>query len=101
METPTARKIVMALSTATVVLFTSGFTEKMMPSEIHHISGTGDTKSWDEYLQTPYYTISREAIQNINQITILHEFASRLIERSEDIDPTIAKIINRNFSKLL
>lgn len=104
METPTTNKLlVMALTaTATVAFFTTGLIEeRLTPSRVHAINLEGSKKSWDEYLRSPYYAIARGDIQSLDQAIILHNFAVRLLENSQNLDSSIAKIINKNFSKLL
>ena len=103
METPTINKFqMMAVAATATVLLIAGLAEnkQLTPSEIHDLNMDHDKKSWDEYTHTPYYTIMQND-QTIKQIMTIHKFASNLISKSENLDPSIAKIINKNFSKLL
>jgi len=102
MGTPTSNKFQMIAVAATAVLFIAGLTEnnQLTPSEIHDLNIDHDKKSWDEYTHTPYYKITQHD-QTTKQIMAIHKFASNLISKSENLDPSIAKIINKNFSKLL
>lgn len=105
MVTPTTNRfqMVAVAATATVVFFALELNESIFNlSKIHDIGASNNNKIlWDEYARTSHYTIARTDIQDINQIMTIHKFASHLLEKSENLDPSIAKIINRNFSKLL
>lgn len=93
----------MALTaTATATIFTSGLVESRLTDLKHQDFNLAcDEKSWDRSAEPLYYLTFDDTLEFIRARNILHKFATNLLGKSEDINPAIAKIINKNFSKLL
>jgi len=104
METPTINRFTkMAITaTATVALFTSGIAyNRLLPVKFHPINLYGDEKSWDRSEEPLYYLTVDNLLASTEAISVLQKFVSNMLDKSEDLNPDIAKIINKNFSKLL
>lgn len=97
MATPTVKKFILA---AAVTAALTGYSETQFITQSPLRDPTSplvaDEKSWEEY--TRFYMIGEEPL---DKVEILHRFGAQIIETSENLDPSIAKIINKNFSKLL
>lgn len=102
MGTPTTNRLVMIglSATATAAILAYGILENRVPDKTYQLKLNDESKSWEECLKTPYYSMAHAEMQVFNQIKILNNFASNLLENSVNIDPLISKIINENFSKL-
>lgn len=78
-------------------------TTEAIPSEYHSIlplhSGTG--YKWEEQLKDAVYFIDEKNQEILEKATIIHEFASKLIENSEDLDPDYARIVSEKFWDLI
>jgi hypothetical protein len=74
--------------------------DRAATEENYHLTRTDESKSWEEYPKD-YYQIEHAEMQASNQRRILNKFASNLLENSVSMDPSISKIINENFSKML
>lgn len=52
---------------------------------------------WEDLLSNPYYSVKLREHEIIEHLDILHRFSSRLLDKSREIEPEIARIINENF----
>lgn len=104
MKTESSMKIVFAnlalTATATALVLSVGLNDvSNIPSELYTLSDHADEKSWENYMQNPYSLFGD--VETLNNVYALHQFAGKLIENSVGLDPTIAKIVSKNFSKLM
>lgn len=102
--TPSTSKLIMLglSATATFAIITYGLREDLLtPAQNYDLNVIADSKPWEEYLKVFYYSMTCEEMQALHQIKTLNKFASNLLEKSENIDPIIVKIINDNFAELL
>ena len=104
MKTASSMKIVIAnlaaTATATALILSAGLNDTAdIPSDNYAITNHADEKSWESYMQNPYSVVGD--VETLNNIYVLHQFAAKIIENSVELDPTIAKIVSKNFSKLL
>ena len=104
MTTESSIKIVFAnlaaAATATAIILSTGLNDTYsIPSDIYAVSSCDDEKSWESYMQNPYSIFGD--IETFNNVYILNQFAAKLIENSVELDPAIAEIVSKNFSKLM
>lgn len=52
------------------------------------------------YKHNPYYTILNDYSIN-NQIKAIHNFVSRILEESQDLDPRFSEIVDKHFWELV
>ena len=50
-----------------------------------------------EYYQDSHYSLQSQAVQISDQIEIIHNVVSSILEHTEDLDPRISKLIDENF----
>lgn len=96
------RFIIGGLATAAVLGYSHlGFNQReiLTPSNIYN-----DIKFEcclpEEFYQNDYYTIGNQNKILENQIEIIHNFVSALIENTQELDPRISKLIDDHFWEL-
>lgn len=57
--------------------------------------------SWDQEFSNPYYEILEAERVILHKAEIIYQFASKLINESQDLDPVFAKSINDSFWDLV
>jgi hypothetical protein len=97
-------KSILTAATTAAAIYTISTGDISLPSKYYGdlpISTSKVTYEWDNYGLTPYYSVRTFESEIFNQIEVLHKFASTILEKSENLDSSFAKIINDNFSKLI
>ncbi len=96
-------KSILTAATTTAALYVFSTGDVTLPSKYYEDLplSTSKTIEWEKYGMTPYYSLRSSEAEIFNQIEVLHKFASTILEKSEDLDSSFAKIINDNFSKLI
>ena len=57
--------------------------------------------SWEKNVLSPKYSLDKIEDENIEQAKIVHEFASKVLINSKELDPEIRKIMDENIWELL
>jgi transcription termination factor NusB len=88
---------------ATATLCSFAFAEHIpIPSRIHALKPKSDSKYfYEDVMNNPYYSLKKRESEALQQIEIMHKFVSEILLNSEDLDPLIGKIVNKNFWKLI
>lgn len=99
--TTTLPTILLSLTTAATVSFPTNEPDLFILDTEYKYSSTLEIfKPWEE--QEKLLILSSEGIsETIEKIKILQNFISELLETSEDLDPSYAKVINEHFWELL
>jgi hypothetical protein len=72
-----------------------------IPAKLYEIQLASLYDHWDQLMYNPHYRIKTKDMEIMAQVEILHQFASRLLSESTEIDPEIARVVNEHFWELL
>lgn len=71
-----------------------------LPEKTYVMARTKSQGSFD-YLLDEYYSILTNQSLIRNQVEIIHNFASKIIEKTQDLDPRLSELVDKHFWKLV
>ncbi len=57
--------------------------------------------SAENIMSNPYYSLITSDSDIYKELNIIHQFASKIIENSENLEPSIVELVNKNFWNLV
>ena len=96
-----SKYFIVAVTTG-AAMFSFAFSAKIpVPSQNYQIEPKMLNKySYEDILINPYYSLSKAEHDTIQQIEIIHKFVSNVLTNIKDLEPSIGKIISKNFWKM-
>ena len=92
--------IVGLVPTATVLFYTYLGSPQQFVSEKDYSAELSSVEMPSEFDHNPYYAILDGYYIN-DQIEIIHNFVSKILEESQDLDPRFSKAVDKHFWDLV
>lgn len=94
---------ILATLTATALLYLPVHVESgLLPAEFHEVKSDVAISDLARSLINPYpyyeVSINNELIPSLR---VINNFLTKVVKESEELDPAVAKLINKNFWKLV
>lgn len=102
--TSLAKRYLWVLPTASTIALGSFLAadQPLIPSRNYElVQPYSNAYSWEKEFSNPYYEISESEKEIRQKAEMIYHFASKLINKSHDLDPAFAKSINDSFWDLV
>lgn len=95
------KKLIGGVTTAAVLSYAYlGFCDIVEPEQNHQVIEECNLLP-EEYSGNPYYTLIQGEYRLKNQVEVIHNFVSVLVENTKDLNPDFSESVDKHFWDLI